>query len=299
MKIAVFGANGYIGSHLVKYIRENKDWEIYGYDIQDSFMGEKGIKYFKTDISNKANLDLDEELEQVYFFSGLTGTEVSIDRYEDYIRVNEIGILNLLHYLKERNKKPRIIFPSTRLVYKGVEGKPLKEDDEKEFRTIYASSKYNGEVYLEMFRNLYDIDYSVFRICVPYANMLGGKFSYGTIGFFMDKAMQQLPVTLYGDGRLKRTFTHVMDVCRQMIEVAIKPESNGVCFNIDGETFSLLEIASLIGEKYGVPVVKQEWPEKALLLESGDTIFDASRIRALLPGTIQYSLKEWINFNQS
>lgn len=296
MKVALFGANGYIGQHIVHYLIEEKKYNPVCFDIQDNYKGPQQVTYKQIDISDKAQFQsLDKDLDYIYFFSGLTGTDISIEKYEDYIRVNEIGFLNLLDHLKALPERPKIIFPSTRLVYKGVENKPLPEEAEKEFKTIYASSKYNGEIYLQMFRSFYGLDYSVFRICVPYGNVVGGKLSYGTISFFLDKAAKKEPIVLFGDGNLQRSFTHVMDICRQIVEVSEMPEANGQCFNLDGETFSLKEIASTIGEKYGVPVNHVEWPEKALKLESGDTIFDAARIRNFLPATLNYSLKEWIN----
>ncbi|AKQ47450.1 hypothetical protein TH63_02820 [Rufibacter radiotolerans] len=296
MKIAVFGANGYMGQHIVHYLIEEKQVLPLCFDIQGDFMGKHQVKYQQMDISDKAQVQrLDQDFDYIYFFSGLTGTDISIDRYEAYIKVNEIGFLNLLDFLKNLDQKPKLIFPSTRLVYKGVENSPLPEEAEKEFRTIYASSKYNGEMYLEMFRNLYGIEYTIFRICVPYGNIVGGQLSYGTISFFLGRAMKKEPIVLFGDGNLKRTFTHVMDVCRQIIEVSEMPESNGHCYNIDGETFSLKGIASIIGEKYDVPVQYSQWPEKALKLESGDTIFNASKIIKIFPHTLNFSLQEWIN----
>lgn len=296
MKVAVFGANGYIGQHLIHYLVANKEFEVSGFDIQDGFKGTVPLAYSTLDISNRQKWnELDLAFDQVYFFSGLTGTDVSIDCYEAYIRVNEIGLLHFLDRIKNATKKPKIIFPSTRLVYKGVKDQPLSEDAKKEFKTIYASSKYNGELYLEMFRNLHGIDYSVFRICIPYGTLVSNSLSYGTINFFLEKALKKEPIGLFGDGSLKRTFTHVMDVCRQIVEVSFLPESEGQCFNVDGETLSLLQIAEMIGKKYNVPVQFKEWPAKALQLESGDTIFDASKIRKLFPDTLTYSLHEWIN----
>ncbi|RYY40086.1 MAG: NAD(P)-dependent oxidoreductase [Chitinophagaceae bacterium] len=294
--VAVFGCNGYLGQHMVHTLLLQKELAVTGFDLQEAYAGTDYITYRKLDITDVAQVKtLGEDFDTIYYFTGLTGTDISFERYELFVNVNEMGLLHLLQHLRGFSKRPKIVFPSTRLVYKGVADKPLAEDDEKEFKTIYASSKYNGEQYLEMYRNLFGFDYTVFRVCVPYANIVAGALSYGTVGFFLGKAQQGEPISLFGDGELKRTFTHVMDICRQILLVSAMPESNGRVFNIDGETYSLKDVASLIAEKYGVPLQFVPWPPKALQLESGDTIFDGSRIRSLLPQTIKYSLQEWIH----
>jgi UDP-glucose 4-epimerase len=299
MKVGIFGANGYIGRHIVRYISLNKQADIYCFDTQETFNGTQAVSYNRIDITDPSSLtECNEDLDIIYFFSGLTGTDVSFDKYELFIKVNELGLLNLLDRYKDCSKKPRIVFPGTRLVYKGIENMPLAEGAEKEFKTIYASSKYNGELYLEMYRNLYGFNYSVFRICVPYGHVIEGKFSYGTISFFLDKARKKEPIGLYGDGNLKRTFTHVMDICRQVVDVSEMPESNGNVYNVAGETFSLKEIATLVAAKYSVDVAFNDWPEKALKLESGDTIFDSTKISSLLDPVLEYRFNDWLNENE-
>ncbi|TCZ73131.1 NAD-dependent epimerase/dehydratase family protein [Flaviaesturariibacter aridisoli] len=295
-KVAVFGSNGYLGQHMVHYLLREKGAVVTGFDLADAYAGSDSIAYRRMDITKPADVQtLEEGFDTIYYFTGLTGTDISFDRYELFVSVNELGLLHLLQHLRGMEKKPKIVFPSTRLVYKGAEGKPLAEDDEKEFKTIYASSKYNGEQYLAMYRNLFGLDYTVFRVCVPYANLVAGALSYGTVGFFLGKAQNGEAISLFGDGGLKRTFTHVWDICRQVVEVSALPESSGCVFNTDGETFSLKEAAGLIAGKYGVELRYVPWPEKALQLESGDTIFDGSRIRSLFPNTLTFSLQEWIH----
>ncbi|RYY82603.1 MAG: NAD-dependent epimerase/dehydratase family protein [Chitinophagaceae bacterium] len=295
-KVAVFGCNGYLGQHIVHYLLHEKGAAVMGFDLQEQYAGTDSIVYRRMDITKPADVQaLEEGFDTIYYFTGLTGTDISFERYELFVNVNELGLLHLLQHLRGFEKKPKIVFPSTRLVYKGAEGKPLAENDEKEFKTIYASSKYNGEQYLEMYRNLFGLDYTVFRVCVPYANLVAGALSYGTVGFFLGKAQKGEAISLFGDGGLKRTFTHVWDICRQVVEVSALPESSGRVFNTDGETFSLKEAAGLIAGKYGVELQYVPWPEKALQLESGDTIFDASRIRSLFPNTLTFSLQEWIH----
>jgi UDP-glucose 4-epimerase len=299
MKVGVFGANGYIGRHLVRYISQNRQTEINCFDTQENFNGDQAVNYSKVDITEPSQLSAcGDDLDVIYFFSGITGTDISFEKYELFIRVNELGLLNLLNRYKSCSKKPKIIFPGTRLVYRGKPDQPLAEDAEKEFKTIYASSKYNGELYLQMYRNLYGFDYTVFRICVPYAHVAEGKFSYGTISFFLDKARSNQPISLFGDGSLKRTFTHVLDICRQVVEVSEMPESNGEVYNVAGETFSLHEIARLVASKYKVDVTFNDWPEKAWKLESGDTIFDDKKISRMIDPVLKYSFSDWLNENE-
>jgi UDP-glucose 4-epimerase len=180
------------------------------------------------------------------------------------------------------------------LVYKGTEGKPLAEQAEKECKTIYASSKWAGEGFLNMYQNIYGLNFTIFRIGVPYGKVVDGSLSYGTVSFFLERATNGNPVILFGDGEVRRTFTHVMDVCRQVVETAAFEESSGQCFNIDGETYSLAEVAELIANRYGVQVLRTEWPELDLSLESGDTIFDAAKIRMVFPQTLTFSLERWL-----
>jgi UDP-glucose 4-epimerase len=294
MKAMILGGNGYIGKHLVFYLH-NLGWDLVVYDIQDEFTGDLNVSYFQFDISKKNALEnIDFNCSYLFYFIGLTGTDISFEKFDDFINVNEIGLLSVLTEIKKKDKTPKIIFPSTRLVYKGNKGIGLAEDAVKDFKTIYASSKYNGELYLEMYKEIFNLNYTIFRICVPYGNLFS-RGSYGTVSFFLDKAINKQPIVLYGDGSLKRTFTHILDICHQIVEVCQKPESDGECFNIEGETFSLDNIAHYFGKKYGVQVKYIDWPDKALRLESGDTIFNSDKIKELLKMPLKFNMKEWIN----
>ena len=278
MKIAVIGAKGYIGKHIVKYLADHYKIIAEEYDIIDA----DEPHYKRIDLLNKDNLKIiNYNVDLIFNFAGLTGTYAGFDAYEKYVIINEISLLNLLDAIRSSGYRPKVIFPSSRLVYKGND-KPLKENDEKEAKTVYAANKIACEGLLHAYRCSFDIPYTIFRICVPYGNLLSNDYSFGTVGFFIKQAKAGKDITLYGGGCIKRTFTHMEDLCYQMIEGALLSESDGEIYNIGGETLSLHDAAEIIASKYGVNVIAVPWPERDLRLESNHTYFDDGKIKKLI-----------------
>lgn len=278
MKIAVIGSKGYIGKHIVKYLTDHYHVVAMEYDIVDS--GE--TNYQTIDLTDKESVrKIDLNVDYIFYFAGLTGTYAGFDAYEKYISINEIALLNLLDAIRKSGYRPKIVFPSTRLVYKGVD-KPLKEENEKESKTIYAANKLACEGYLQAYHDSFVIPNTIFRICIPYGNFLSDDYSFGTVGFFIKQAKSGKDITLYGGGTIKRTFTHMEDLCYQIVEGAFNQDSNGQIYNVGGETLSLHDAAVIIAKKYGVNVVSIPWPDKDLRIESGHTYFDDSKIKSLI-----------------
>jgi len=277
MRCAIIGGKGYIGKHLAFYLqRRGIDPQVY--DMLDC--DEINIK--KIDISSPESVEkIDLNVDYIFMFAGLTGTYNGFDKYQKYNSINEIGLLNLLDAIRKSKYRPRIVFPSTRLVYKGLD-KPLKETDEKECKTIYAVNKMACEGLLHAYNASFDIPYTIFRICIPYGNLLSTDYSFGTVGFFITQAKEGNDITLYGGGTIKRTFTHMEDICYQIVEGAFNPNSNGEIYNVGGETLSLREAAEIVARKFGTNVVDIPWPEKDLRIESDHTYFDDLKIQELL-----------------
>ncbi|MDD4644598.1 MAG: NAD(P)-dependent oxidoreductase [Bacteroidales bacterium] len=281
----VFGASGYIGSHLV-YFLKNDGYEVNACDIQGT---PKRVDVTVAD--DFKNIDWDVNC--VFMFAGLSGTFAGFDDYSKYIHINEIGLLNVLNEIKKSGFKPRVIFPSSRLVYQGSDT-ALKEDDPKEAKTIYAVNKIACEHLLEMYRNSFDIPYVIYRICVPYGNNLGTDYSYGTMGFFLNQAVGKGQINLYGDGSLRRTFTSVEDICLQILMSCQDEKSVNQIYNTAGEEFSLKEIASLVASKYGAQVTFSEWPDRDRRIESGHTVFDSRKFLNEFDYRLKTTLINWL-----
>lgn len=288
----ILGANGFIGRHLAYYLNQ-KGFKVFAYDVQPERNPNlpAEIQYEQFDICH--NYDhINFNVDYLFVFSGITGTKNGFEQYRTFIEVNEIGLLNILSKVKDMGQKPKIIFPSTRLVYKGVE-QPLPEDAEKEAKTIYAANKLACERYLKMYANCYGITYTIYRICVPYGNLFDGEFSYGTIGAFLNRAKSGGTITLYGDGEIKRTLTHVVSVCQQITDSMILSLSDNSTLNIAGETFSLKELATKIAAIYGTPVSFIPWNDMDWKIESGSTEFDGRKIEDMICVEKKWTFDEW------
>jgi len=295
IKSIIFGANGYIGRHLTHFL-EQAGHSVIPVDVHDTSIDER-TNYQKLDITNiEAVAKLDFNVDYIFVFAGLTGTNAGFDHYQNYVKVNEIGLLNILEHRKNSDGSAKVIFPSTRLVYKGNKNQLSKETAEKEAKTIYAQNKLACEGYLNMYANFFDIDYTIYRICVPYGNVFDQNYSYGTIGFFLKRAMNGENITLYGEGEPKRTFTHVEDICQLIVNSIDQAQTINETFNIgSNDNTDLLNIAQQVAQKYKVKVEFIDWPEVAKRLESGDTMFDGSKLQNILNYNYKHQISDWID----
>jgi UDP-glucose 4-epimerase len=107
-------------------------------------------------------------------------------------------------------------------------------------------------------------------------------------------AREKKAITLFGDGSQRRTFSHVDDICAQIEACIGLPETNAQIYNIAGEAFSLQQVAGWIAERFGARVLHAPWPAREIAIESGDTVFDDSKIRALIPAPLRVNLRDWI-----
>lgn len=290
-EIAIVGANSYIARNLIYCLKKTIECNLYLYDCSESHLdGESGYTQINVlDLNSIKQINMNCDI--IYMFVGKTGTLNGFDEYQTFIDVNEKSLLNLLTEYKRQRSKAKIVFPSTRLVYKGSNNL-LVETSEKEFKTIYALTKWSCENYLKQFNQLFGVDYVIFRICVPYGSLIDDATSYGTVDFMLKKAKNGENITLYGTGTVRRTITYIGDLCKILIEGALSEKCKNDIFNIGGEDYSLKEMAELIGKKYNVGVEFVEYPKLSKLIESGSTVFDASKLERLL--NIKYSrFSEW------
>lgn len=290
--VTVIGANSYIARNLTELYAGGNDFFLYD---RDEGHRDGRARYQQVDLLGGADWDrVNFDCDLLYLFTGRTGAWAGFAEYESFIDVNEKILLGLLEAYRRKQSRAKIIFPSTRLIYRGGRGL-LAETAEKEFKTVYAMNKYSCENYLRMYGELFAVRYCVFRICVPYGSLVEGLGSYGTVAFFLQQARQGGPVTVYGTGEQRRTFTHIEDLCRVLWEGGRHEACLNDAFNIGGaDQLTIGEVAEKIAAAYGVAVRHVPWPEEGRKLESGDTVFASQRLDRLLGNLYGHTLDGWL-----
>ena len=300
MKTAlILGINGYLGQNLMFWLLK-EEFYIIGVDVNEKISGleyiddDSKVKYIKADLTLESDVKKIplNECDVVYMLVGKTGTINGFNEYSEFVKLNQITLLNILKEYTEKKSQARFIFPTSRLVYKGQKNTFLNEDSLKEAKTIYAVNKLACERILECWANAYNMKYTIFRICVPYGQLIPGEYSYGTLGFMINQAKNNQRISIYGDGRQKRTFSHVGDICEILGYVPFLINSKNKIINIgSNDNFQLMDLAKRIAKLYSAHIVSQEWPVRDKLIESGDTMFDDSLLQSLFP----YKYKRSIN----
>ncbi|MBR9647306.1 NAD-dependent epimerase/dehydratase family protein [Clostridium tyrobutyricum] len=295
MKVSVIGANSYIARNIIYILKQfPQKYKLSLYDKSEEQLDSLD-SYKSIDILSRNSVKyIDFSCDIIFMFVGKTGSMQGFAEYDSFININERALLNVLNEYKVQKSNAKIIFPSTRLVYKGRSGK-LKENAEKEFKTIYAINKYSCEQYLEMYNRVYNVRYCIFRICLPYGTLIANASSYGTAEFFLSRAKSNENITLYGDGNQRRTLTYIGDLCNILIKGAMSERCINDVYNIGGEDYSLYDMANLIAKLYKVNIELIEWPEVAKLIESGDTVFDSEKLDKIIDYKSKMKFASWIS----
>jgi UDP-glucose 4-epimerase len=284
MRCLVLGASGYFGRHLVAQLTS-------AHEVVITIPG--GGDSERIDLTRAESFRAtDWSVDCVYVLAGATGTHASFTEYRRFVECNELILLNVLEAIRSSAHRPRVVFPSSRLVYRGS-AQPLTEESPLEARTVYAAGKIACEQYLQAYHHAHEIPHCILRICVPYGNTCSSAYSFGTIGAFIKQAVTVGRIGLYGDGSLRRTFTHIEDVCRVLIAAGSHAALRNGTFNVPGEDLSLRTAAELIAGFAGATVEQGAWPDADLKIESGSTVFDASRLLGVIPSVLRTDFAGW------
>jgi len=289
-KVIVTGGAGFIGSHLTDALLE-KGYEVH---IIDNLSGNSKenvnpkAHFHELDIRNlEAIKPVIAGAEYVFHLAALPRVQYSIENPGETTDVNVNGTLNVLIAAKEGGVK-KVVYSASSSAYGDQPVMPLKEDMLANPKSPYGLQKYIGELYCKVWSTVYGLP----TVSLRYFNVYGSRFNpHGAYALVIGKFLYQLkegkPMTITGDGKQTRDFTHVRDVVRANILAAESSNVGmGEVMNIGaGKNQSINYIAELIGG----PV--EHIPAR---LEPHDTLADNSLAKKLIGWVPEVSIEQGI-----
>ncbi len=258
MKILITGGAGFIGSHLAEeHLRRGDEVVI----IDDLSTGSiENILHLKQDprfayhLDTVTNVRLMAELvdlcDIVYHLAAAVGVKLIVESPVRTIETNIRGTEIVLSLAAKKGK--RVVVTSTSEVYGKRDRIPFREDDDlvmgptTKGRWSYACSKAIDE----FMAIAYWKEKRVPTVIVRLFNTVGPRQTgrYGmVIPNFVQQALRNEPITVYGDGSQSRCFTHVSDVVGALIALAAHPQAAGEVFNIgSANEVTILQLAEQI-----------------------------------------------------
>ncbi|MNO68431.1 UDP-glucose 4-epimerase [compost metagenome] len=237
--ILITGGAGFIGSHLCDALLDKG----YAVRILDDFStGRRGnlqvdhprLELVEGDVADAGLVtQVAAGCSAVVHLAAVASVQASV---EDPVRTHQsnfIGTLNVCEAMRVHGLR-RVLFASSAAVYgNNGEGESIAEDTPKAPLTPYAVDKLASEQYLDFYRRQHGLEPVVFRFFNIFGPRQDPSSPYsGVISIFSERAMQGLPITVFGDGEQTRDFLYVGDLVQVMIQALEQPQVEEGAVNI-------------------------------------------------------------------
>jgi len=255
MECLISGGCGFIGSNLVDRLVEDGHKVIVIDDLSaqanEEFYFNDKADYYKFDIRDYAKIEpLFKGIDYVFHLAARSRIQISMQTPIETAEINFIGTTNILE-ASVKHKVKRVMFSSTSAVY-GNNKVPLKETMYPDCLNQYSASKFGAEMMAKVYYKLFGLETIIFRYFNVYGPREPKKGQYAPIiGLFERQNKAGQPLTIVGDGKQRRDFTHVSDVVEANIKaMKVKYNPDHCVFNIGtGKNYSIIEIAKSISDK--------------------------------------------------
>jgi nucleoside-diphosphate-sugar epimerase len=252
LKIVVTGGAGFIGSHLCARLLEDGhsvlcvDNLLTGTEQNiESLHNHSRFTFLEHDVTQPFNF----EAEAIYHLASPASPIGYMEHPIETIMVNSLGTYQMLE--QARKQKALFLFSSTSEAY----GDPLIHPQREDYwgnvnpvgpRACYDESKRLGETLTMEYYRQFQVNARIVRIFNTY-----GPNSQADDGRmipnFITQALQNKPLTIYGDGSITRSICYVSDLIEGLVLALFKPFTAGEIFNLGNtEELTILEFAQSI-----------------------------------------------------
>ncbi len=258
-RILVTGGAGFIGSHVARALISRGHAVTILDDLSGGFAdnvpaGSTFVQGSITDAPLVDHLFTSSGFDYVYHLAAYAAEGLShfIKRF-NYTN-NVIGSVTLINAAVNTGVKG-FVFTSSIAVYGSAPDLPMTEKTVPAPEDSYGIAKYAVEQELRVCRDVFDLEYRIFRphnvygpgqnVADPYRNV---------VGIFMNQILQDRPMTIFGDGTQTRAFSYIDDVAPLMAEAIEVRGAWNETFNIGAdETWTLAALAERVAQAMDVP----------------------------------------------
>ena len=300
--VLILGAAGFLGRHLSRALADRGAVLTLTATTDHSFPlllppGER-VRQRVCDVRVPAGLaDVVQGQEVIFNLAGRSGSVASTRHPELDAQVNVLGALAVLEAARLHAPRAKLVFPGSRLQYGKVERLPVAEDAPLRPLTPYGVHKLAAELHHRNYWQVFGVRTTVLRITIPFgAQVWLAERDFGIANRFIQLALQDRPLPVYGDGSQVRDYLYVGDAVEALALAGATEASDGQVYNVGlGEGITLLDFARLaIAEAGGGRVEHVPWPALALAVETGDFVADVGRIRAALGWRPRVTLRDGV-----
>jgi UDP-glucose 4-epimerase len=259
MRVFITGGAGFIGSHLCDALISRGD-EV---TILDNLSTgskknishlEGKMKVFQGDIRDQELVEsLVANSELVLHMAAALGVDKILENPIESISTNFYGSEIVLNSALKYDK--RILIASTSEIYGKNLKQPLAETDDRvigtpqKLRWTYSDAKALEEATAHFLFLTKQLRVTTIRFFNTVGPRQTGKYGM-VIPRFVRAAVENKPLTIFGDGSQKRVFCHVSDSVQAILALSINDKTIGEVFNIGGMgEISILELANFIIQK--------------------------------------------------
>jgi nucleoside-diphosphate-sugar epimerase len=276
LKILVAGGAGFIGSHLCKRLIDEGHTV---YCVDNLITGDKDnvvplldnprFNFFDRDVV-QAITDI-PEINYIYHLASPASPNNKSERsYINFpietLLANSMGTYNLLNLAKDRGAA--FLFASTSEVYGDPEVSPQPESyfgnvNPVGVRSVYDEGKRFGEAMTFGFIRKFGINARVVRIFNTYGPYMQ-KDDGRVVSSFINQALTNAPITIFGDGSQTRSFCFVDDMVEGLMRAMSYEMTSGQVMNLGNtDERKISEIAGLVKEMTGSSseIINEELPE--------------------------------------
>jgi UDP-glucose 4-epimerase len=262
MRTLVTGAAGFIGSTLVDRLLSDGHSVVGVDDLssgQSVNLGQAerhdGFEFVKADVVEADLIRLlgETQPEVVFHLAAQISVSRSVDDPSFDATVNVIGTVRLAEAARRAGVRKMVHTSSGGSVYGTPSSYPTSEETPTNPASPYAASKVAGEVYFNMFRNLYGLDCSHIAPANVYGPRQDPHGEAGVVAIFSRALLAGRPTKIFGDGSDTRDYVFVEDVVDAFVK-ASGTAGGGLRFNVGtGVETSVRQLHSVIAKAAGAP----------------------------------------------